>query len=70
MTRPILTLACRAGELAETLAESCRVVVHRQLDAIIAAYQDPIPYAVTEAGLRERMADDVEPMMSAERDTR
>ena len=39
MTRPVLTIACRAGELVETLAESLRVVVHAQLDELIALQQ-------------------------------
>ena len=39
MTRPVLTIACRAGELRERLAESLRVVVHAQLDELIALQQ-------------------------------
>ena len=70
MTRPVLAIACKANELVETLAESLRVVVHAQLDELIAAYQEPIPYAVTEAGMRERLADDEESRFSAELDMR
>lgn len=67
MTRPILTVACRAGELVETLSESVRQAVHQQLDELIAG-SERCPYVLTEAA--ERLIDDTEPMLSAERDTR
>lgn len=39
MTRPVLTVACKANDLVETLAESLRVVAHAQLDELIALQQ-------------------------------
>lgn len=35
MTRPILTVACKARDLSATLGESIRVDIHRQLDDLI-----------------------------------
>lgn len=67
MTRPIPTIICRAGELVETLSESVRQAVHAQLDELIAG-GERCPYVLTEAG--ERLIDDTEPMLSAERDSR
>lgn len=49
MTRPILTIACRARDLTSTLAESVRVAVHAQLDELIQGSQR-CPYVLTEAG--------------------
>lgn len=56
MTRPILVVACKARDLTDTLAESIRVDIHRQLDDLIAG-SERCAFVLTEAGedaLRER----------------
>lgn len=45
-----ITIACKAGSLVETLAESIRVDIHKQLDEAIQASQR-CPYVLTQAGL-------------------
>lgn len=45
------TIVCKARDLTETLAESIRLDVHRQLDELIAG-SERCPYVLTEAGER------------------
>lgn len=44
-----ITITCKARDLTETLAESVRVAIHRQLDELIQGSQR-CPYVLTEAG--------------------